>query len=76
MKLYFSPNSRAVRVAWCLEELGLAYDLHSIPLGDAEMRSPEYRQLHPMGRVPVLEDGDMTLFESGRDHPVFARQKH
>lgn len=65
MKLYFSPNSRAVRVAWCLEELGLEYDLHSIPLGDPEMRSPEYRSLHPMGRVPVLEDGEITIFESG-----------
>jgi glutathione S-transferase len=65
MKLFFSPNSRAVRVAWCLEEMGLSYDLHSIPLGDPEMRSPEYRKRHPMGRVPVLEDGDVTIFESG-----------
>ncbi|MFK7753132.1 MAG: glutathione S-transferase family protein [Sedimentitalea sp.] len=65
MKLYFAPNSRAVRVAWLLEELGLAYDTVRFELGDRAMRAPEYTAVHPMGRVPALEDGDVTLFESG-----------
>ena len=65
MKLHFAANSRAMRVAWLLEELELPYELISYGLGAPEMRSPEFRQLHPMGRVPVLEDGDVTLFESG-----------
>jgi glutathione S-transferase len=65
MKLYFAPNTRAVRVAWLLEELGLEYELERFTLGSPEMRASEYLKVHPMGRVPVLEDGDVRLFESG-----------
>lgn len=65
LKLYFAPKSRAVRVAWLLEEMGLAYELERFALGDPAMRAPEYRSIHPMGRVPVLEDGDVRIMESG-----------
>lgn len=64
MKLYFAPNSRAVRIAWLLEELGLEYELVRFQLGDREMRDADYKAVHPMGRVPALEDGDVTIFES------------
>lgn len=65
MKLYFAPNSRAVRIAWLLGELGIDFDIERFQLGDRAMRDPEYLALHPMGRVPVLVDGDVRLFESG-----------
>ena len=65
MKLYYARNSRAVRVAWLLEELGLDYEIAGFSLGDRAMRDPEYLAVHPMGRVPALEDGDVRLFESG-----------
>jgi glutathione S-transferase len=65
LKLYFAPRSRAVRVAWMMEEMGLVYELISFALGDPAMRGAEYRQIHPMGRVPVLEDGDVRIMESG-----------
>ncbi|MBT6096532.1 MAG: glutathione S-transferase family protein [Rhodospirillaceae bacterium] len=65
MKIYFAPNSRAVRVVWLFEELGLPYDLEVFKLGEKRMRDAEYLKTHPMGRVPALEDGDVTLFESG-----------
>lgn len=65
MKLYFAPSSRAVRIAWLLEELGLAYDLERFTLGDRAMREAGYRAVHPIGRVPALEDGDVVLHESG-----------
>ncbi|MBT7906986.1 MAG: glutathione S-transferase family protein [Marinovum sp.] len=65
MKLYYSPASRAVRVAWLLEELGLEYDVQKFALGDRAMREPDYLAVHPMGRVPALEDKGVTLFESG-----------
>ena len=65
MKLYYAPNSRAVRVAWVLEELGLSYDVKKFTLGAREMREAPYLSKHPMGRVPTLEDGEITLFESG-----------
>jgi glutathione S-transferase len=65
MKIYYAPNTRAVRIVWLLEELGLPYDLERFKLGDAAMRAPEYLKVHPVGRVPALQDGDVTLFESG-----------
>ena len=65
MKLYHCPGSRSIRIVWLLEELGLDYELVSMPLGDPKMRTPEYLKIHPGGRVPALEDGDVTLFESG-----------
>lgn len=65
MKLYYAQNSRAVRIAWLLEELGLDYEIEKFTLGERAMREDGYRGVHPMGRVPALEDGDVTLFESG-----------
>ena len=63
MKLYFAPNSRAVRIAWLLEELGIIYEIEKYSVGDRTLRTPEYYKLHPMGRVPVLEDKDVTIYE-------------
>jgi len=65
MKIYYAQNSRAVRVAWLLEELNLKYEIKKFDLGSKEMRSPEYLEIHPMGRVPTLEDGSVKIFESG-----------
>ena len=65
MKLYFAPNSRAVRIAWLLEELGIAYEIEKYKVGDRALRTPEFYKLHPMGRVPVLEDKEVTIYESG-----------
>ena len=65
MKIHFAPNTRAVRIVWLFEELGLPYELERYKLGDPAMRSAEYRKVHPMGRVPALQDGDVTIFESG-----------
>ena len=65
MKLFHCPNSRSVRIVWLLEELGLDYELEVFPLGDKAMRTPEYLAIHPGGRVPALQDGDTTIFESG-----------
>ena len=65
MKLYFAPNSRAVRIAWLLEELGLEYELEKYTVGDRALRTPEYYKIHPMGRIPVLEDGETRIYESG-----------
>lgn len=65
MKIYYAPNTRAVRIVWLFEELGLPYELEQFKLGDPKMRSSEYLKVHPMGRVPALDDGDVTIFESG-----------
>ena len=64
MKVYFAPNTRAVRTVWLLEEIGLDYELERFTLGQKEMRAPEYTRINPNGRVPTLIDGDITLSES------------
>jgi glutathione S-transferase len=65
MKIYFAPDTRAVRIVWLFEELGLPYELEFLKFGDPSMRSPAYLGIHPLGRVPTLIDGEITIFESG-----------
>ncbi len=65
LTLHFAPNSRAGRIVWLLEELELPYTLNSMAFHPKELKSDEHRQRHPLGRVPVLDDGDITLYESG-----------
>src|SRR5687768_8158359 len=64
MKLYFAPRTRSVRPRWLLEELGLPYELVKLDLSREEHRTPAHLGLHPLGDVPVLEDGEVTLFVS------------
>ena len=64
MKVYFAPQSRAVRTVWLLEEIGKDYELERFELGQKEMRGPEYAKVNPNGRVPTLVDGDTTITES------------
>jgi glutathione S-transferase len=65
LKLHFAPNSRAGRIVWLLEELGLEYDLNKMAFHPKDLKSDEHRKRHPLGRVPVLEDGDVSIYESG-----------
>ena len=65
LKLHFAPNSRAGRIVWLFEELGLEYELNKMAFHPKDLKSDEHRQRHPLGRVPVLEDGDVSIYESG-----------
>ena len=65
LKLHFAPNSRAGRIVWLLEELGLPYDINKMSFHPKDLKSDAHRARHPLGRIPVLEDGDVTLWESG-----------
>ena len=65
IKLYLTPGTRAGRVAWLLEELNIQYDLEVLPFTKEGLKSPEHRSRHALGRVPVIEDGDISIFESG-----------
>ena len=65
LTLHFSSNSRAQRVLWLLEELQLEYNLNKIKFHPSELKSDEHRKRHPLGRVPVLEDKEITIYESG-----------
>jgi glutathione S-transferase len=59
-------NSRSQRVLWLLEELGLDYDIKRYERDKKTMLAPPaLRKVHPLGKSPVLTDGDLTLAESG-----------
>ena len=65
MKLHHAPNSRSGRILWLLEELQLPYELNRMDFHPKALKSDEHRARHPLGRVPVLEDGDVLIYESG-----------
>jgi glutathione S-transferase len=59
-------NSRSQRVLWLLEELGVPYEIKHYQRDPKTMLAPpELRKVHPLGKSPVVTDGDATLAESG-----------
>ena len=64
MKLYFAPRTRAVRVRWLLEELGVPYELVRLDVSKEENKTPAYLALNPLGELPVLVEGEVTLFDA------------
>lgn len=58
-------NSRSQRVLWLLEELGLPYDVKRYEREKTGLAPAALRQVHPLGKSPVIQDGDATLAESG-----------
>jgi glutathione S-transferase len=59
-------NSRSQRVLWLLEELGLDYEVKRYERDPKTMLAPDaLRQVHPLGKSPVISDGDLTIAESG-----------
>lgn len=59
-------NSRSQRVLWLLEELGLEYEVKRYERDAKTMLAPaSLRAVHPLGKSPVITDGEATLAESG-----------
>ena len=59
-------NSRSQRVLWLLEELGLPYEVkHYQRDAKTMLAPPELRAVHPLGKSPVITDGEVTVAESG-----------
>ena len=59
-------NSRSQRILWLLEELALDYEVKLYKRDPRTMRAPaELRAVHPLGKSPVVTDGDRTIAESG-----------
>src|SRR6202046_4134659 len=59
-------NSRSQRGLWMLEELGVDYEIKRYQRDANPMLAPpELRAVHPLGKSPVLTDGDLVLVESG-----------
>src|SRR6185436_6420932 len=59
-------NSRSQRIVWLLEELGVPYQLECYQRdARTNLAPPELRTVHPLGKSPVIRDGDLLLSESG-----------
>jgi len=65
LKVHFAPNSRAGRIIWLLEELSLPYEVNNMAFHPKDLKSDEHRKRHPLGRIPVLDDGEIRIYESG-----------
>jgi len=64
MKLYYFPSPNPQKVKFALLELGLDCEMVPVDLTKREQRKPEFLALNPFGRVPVLQDGDLVLWDS------------
>lgn len=59
-------HSRSQRVLWLLEELGVDYEIKRYARHPAtSLAPPELKAVHPLGKSPVITDGDLTVAESG-----------
>ncbi|CAD5372861.1 Glutathione S-transferase [Rubrivivax sp. A210] len=64
--LHHLENSRSQRVLWLLEELGLPYEVKRYARDPKTMFAPpELQRVHPLGKSPVISDGDVVVAESG-----------
>lgn len=64
LTIYHSPRSRSLRVVWLAEELGLPYRLHLLEMFSAALQTPAYLAIHPLGKVPAIDDGGFVLWET------------
>ena len=66
IEVHHLNNSRSQRILWLLEELGLPYGIVRYQRDPATLLAPpELRQVHPLGKSPVIRDGAETVAETG-----------
>jgi glutathione S-transferase len=64
LTIYHAPRSRSLRVVWLAEELGLPYRLHTLEMFSDAMKAPDYLRIHPLGKVPAIDDEGFVLWET------------
>jgi glutathione S-transferase len=75
MKLYGTPPTRALRVIWLLNELGLDYEMIPVDLLQGENRKDNFLAINPSAKVPVLVDGSLVVTESAAIQ-LYLAEKH
>ena len=66
LEVHHLNNSRSQRVLWLLEELGVPYEIKAYQRDATTMLAPEsLKKIHPLGKSPVIRDGDQVVNESG-----------
>jgi len=64
MQLYWSPRSRSFSALWLMEETGQRYERVLTDISTGAQKKPEFLAINPMGKVPALKDGDVTVAEA------------
>ena len=66
LKVHHLNNSRSQRILWLCEEIGVPYEIvHYQRMQPLPVAPPELKKVHPLGKSPVITDGDVTVAESG-----------
>ncbi|MEX6506304.1 glutathione S-transferase family protein [Jiella sp. M17.18] len=65
LTIHHLNNSRSQRVLWLLEELEAPYEVRHYQRGKDMQAPPELKEIHPLGKSPVLTDGGRTIAETG-----------
>ena len=66
LKVHHLNNSRSQRILWLLEEIGAPYEIVHYKRGTPiPLAPPELKAVHPLGKSPVITDGNKTIAESG-----------
>jgi len=64
IKFYYNLAPNPTKVALCLEEMGLPYELVPVDTRKGEQHKPEFLKVNPNAKVPAIVDGDATVFDS------------
>lgn len=66
IQIHHLEQSRSTRIIWLLEELGLDYEIVEYKRDPETQFAPEsLKKIHPLGKSPIITDGDLTIAESG-----------
>jgi len=66
LTLHHLNDSRSQRILWLFEELGVPYEVRKYQRDEqTRLAPPELKAVHPLGKSPVITDGDLTIAESG-----------
>ena len=64
--LHHLESSRSLRIIWLMEELGVAYEIERYERDEKTSLAPlDLLKIHPLGKSPVISDGDLVVAESG-----------
>ena len=65
LRIHHVPATRGFRIIWLCEELCLPYEIVTVDFSSRYRASAEWRAMNPVGKVPVMTDDALTMFESG-----------
>ena len=65
LRIHHVPATRGFRVIWLCEELDVPYEIVPVDFSRTYRASAEWRSMNPVGKLPVMTAGDLTMFESG-----------